>query len=143
MTGDREQKAYFTWFGETLLYVSCRIWRCNNGLAGLVFVYLNEAWHYAECVSSRCSIASCVLVVYLSGCLIQAFAVGSAMLIQHREITIPANDSRPTVFSIPAGCLAIDSDSRPADRSRPARDSAAACLPYRQRVHSRKVFPYR
>ena len=51
MTEDMEEKAYFTWFGETLLYVSCRIWRCNNGLVGLVFVYLNEAWHYAECVS--------------------------------------------------------------------------------------------
>ena len=27
MTEDMEEKAYFTWFGETLLDVSCRIWR--------------------------------------------------------------------------------------------------------------------
>jgi hypothetical protein len=33
MTGD-EEKACFTWVGGALLYRSCRIWRCNNGLVG-------------------------------------------------------------------------------------------------------------
>ena len=58
--------------------------------------------------------------MYLSGCRVQISAFGSAgEVIQHREITIPASDSRPTVLSIPTKLLAIDSDSCAADYSRP------------------------